>query len=132
MYAKKSKCAFVQEKIEYLGHIVSGKGVEMDSAKVEDMLNWSSPQNIKALRGFLRLTGYYRRFIKGYGQLAKPLTELLKKDAFHWDITAEQAFQNLKGKMSSSPVLRLPDFSKTFVVETDACGGGFGSCSDAR
>lgn len=74
LFTKQSKCAFVQRKVEYLGYVISDKKVEIDSAKVQDMLSWPIPKDIKALRGFLGLTGYYRRFIKSYSQIAKPLT----------------------------------------------------------
>lgn len=127
LFAKLSFCALVQKKVEYLGHIISEKGVEMDVAKVKDMLDWPVPKGVKELRGFLGLTGYYRRFIKSYGQVAKPLTELLKKEAFQWNEQAQRSFEDLKTRMSTTPVLRLPEFTKTFVVETDACGVGMGA-----
>lgn len=82
LYAKQSKCAFGQSKIEYLRHVITERGVEMDVAKMQDIISWPIPKDVKALRGFLGLTGYYRRFISKYGQIAKPLTELLKKEAF--------------------------------------------------
>lgn len=127
LYAKRSKCAFAQHKVEYLGHIISAAGVEMDADKVRNMMDWPVPLDIKALRGFLGLTGYYRRFIQGYGLVAKPLTNFLNKDGFVWNSSAEMAFNELKLRMSTAPVLRLPDYSKPFVVETDACNKGIGA-----
>ncbi|XP_074327634.1 uncharacterized protein LOC141665550 [Apium graveolens] len=127
LLVKKSKCAFAQEQVEYLGHIVSSQGVAADEQKVKAVRNSPVPKNIKALRGFLGLTGYYRRFVQGYGVLSKPLTNLLKKGGFQWSIDADRAFKQLKQVMSNTPVLRMPDFTKTFTVETDACKTGIGA-----
>jgi hypothetical protein len=91
------------------------------------MVAWPIPTSIKSLRGFLGLIGYYRKFIKGYGIIAAPLTALLKKNAFHWTLVATEAFLNLKKAVTSPPVLRLLDFSKTFTIECDACGTGLGA-----
>ncbi|KAL0320117.1 UNVERIFIED_CONTAM: putative mitochondrial protein [Sesamum radiatum] len=91
------------------------------------MLNWPVPTTVKALRGFLCLTSYYRRFIKGYGTISKPLTSLLKKDAFIWNQEAELVFNQLKKMMTSALVLTMPDFSQPFIVETDVCGKGIGA-----
>ena len=126
LYAKQSKCVFGCSKVEYLGHIIFGEGVKVDLKKIFAMLQWPIPENVKALRGFLGLTGYYRKFIKGYGSSAQPLTDPLLKVAFQWTDKALEAFLTLKEVVTKPPVLALPDFSKPFVIECDASGGGLG------
>lgn len=120
LYARLSKCSFGLMEVDYLGHKVSGTGVSMDALKVQAVKEWPTPSSIKQLRGFLGLTGYYKRFIKGYGNVAGPLTDLLKKEAFKWSEEAEHAFQKLKQAITSTPVLALPNFAEPFTLETNA------------
>lgn len=126
LVAKRSKCIFAQQSVEYLGHVVSVRGVQPDNKKIQAMLDWPTPRNLKQLRGFLGLTGYYRRFVQNYAIIATPLTESLKKNAFHWNDEALKSFDKLKQAMTTVPVLALPDFSKDFIVETDASNRGIG------
>ena len=105
-----SKCVFAASEMKYLGHVISGQGVQTDPKKIETMKDWPIPKNLKALKGFLGLTSYYRKFIKGYGQIAAPLTALLKKNTFEWTNKADEAFERLKEAVSQPPVLALPDF----------------------
>ncbi|XP_072090672.1 uncharacterized protein [Arachis hypogaea] len=113
--------------VDYLGHIVCVEGVKVDPSKIEAVQTWPRPSTLKQQRGFLGLTGYYRRFVAMYAQVAHPLTELLKKNNFHWGTEAEQAFHHLKSAMMQTPILALPDFSQQFTVETDASHRGIGA-----
>ncbi|CAL9238184.1 unnamed protein product, partial [Arabidopsis halleri] len=127
LYLKLSKCTFGATRIEYLGHFISFEGVSTDPSKVQAIKQWPTPTSQKQLRSFLGLANYYRRFIQGYSIIAKPLSNLLKKDGFTWDDSATDAFQTLKTALSSTPVLALPNFDKRFVVETDASNTGIGA-----
>lgn len=91
------------------------------------MLDWPKPKTLKLLRGFLGLTGYYRKFVHDYGKISKPLTNLLRKGGFHWDDHALQAFDKLKKATTEAPVLVMPNFELQFVLETNACDTGIGA-----
>eukprot|EP00261_Vitis_vinifera_P023282 XP_010655166.1 PREDICTED: uncharacterized protein LOC104880390 [Vitis vinifera] len=121
-YVKMSKCAFGKQELEYLGHIITHRGVKVDEKKIEAMVAWPRPSNITELLGFLGLTGYYRKFVQGYGLIARPLTNLLKKGKFQWNDEAEAAFLALKQAMTSTPTLAMPNFTEPFTIETDASG----------
>ncbi|XP_074336266.1 putative mitochondrial protein AtMg00860 [Apium graveolens] len=122
LHANLKKCSFGASEIQYLGHIIFAKGVSTEPGKLQAVTQWPTPQNLKQLRGFLGLTGYYWRFIQGYGQICKPLTNLLKNEAFKWDAAAEKAFQELKHNMVQPPVLALPNFSKPFITSGQGMG----------
>jgi hypothetical protein len=123
---KRHKCSFGEDSVAYLRHLISVAGVATDPTKVTAIKAWSHPRTFQALHGFLGLTGYYRKFITSYDEVAAPLTALLKKEAFHWSDAAEEAFLHLKQALMMTPLLQMPDFSKLFVVDYDASSAGFG------
>ncbi|KAH0760251.1 hypothetical protein KY290_023744 [Solanum tuberosum] len=127
LVAKQSKCLSGQESVDYLGHIISSQGLSVDPGKVESIQRWTPPRTVKEVRSFLGLAGYYRRFIHHYASIASSLTDLLKKETFRWTPEAQIAFETLKAKLGSTPVLALPDFNQEFQVETDASGKGIGA-----
>jgi hypothetical protein len=126
-FAKLSKCIFAVPQVDYLGHVISADGVQPDPEKIEAILSWPVPKSLTALRGFLGLTGFYRRFVRNYATIAAPLTDLLKVTRFAWNLQAAEAFTTLKKAMTSTPVLILPDFSKPFMLETDASAVAIGA-----
>ena len=127
LFAKRSKCQFGVSEVAYLGHVVSAKGVAVDMNKIQAIIEWPVPKTLKALRGFLGLTGYYRKFIKGYSTLAAPLTALTKKQAFCWTEATQKAFETLKSALTNPPVLALPNYSSPFVIECDASATRIGA-----
>jgi hypothetical protein len=127
LYAKFSKCAFCLEEIQFLGHILSAKGIAIDPSKVKDILEWKSPTIVHQVRSFLGLAGYYRMFISDFPKIVKPITELLKNDVkFNWSPKCNEAFEQLKILLTTAPVLAQPDIEKSFDVYFDASGIGLG------
>lgn len=122
-----SKCRFAKQEISYLGHVISAAGVATDPSKIQSIQAWPRPQDVKQLRSFLGLAGYYRKFVQHYALLARPLTDLLKKGVcFVWTSAHDSAFEALKAALISAPVLALPNFNKTFQLQTDASDRGVG------
>lgn len=126
LYASQSKCVFAAITVEYLGHYISAKGVATDPKKILAVQKWPTPTTLNQLRGFMELAGYCRRFIKGYGVISRPLTDLLKKDGFKWTNEATHSFEELKRVLTSAPVLALPNSDNPFIVETYAYDMGLG------
>jgi hypothetical protein len=127
LYAKLSKCEFWLEKIAFLGHILTTEGREVDPSKVEVVSKWKQPSNVSEVRSFLGMAGYYRRFIKGFSSIARPMTELLKKDnKFVWTLKCEESLQIIKQKLTTAPVLTLPDIHQNFVIFCDGSRQGLG------
>ncbi|XP_068636101.1 uncharacterized mitochondrial protein AtMg00860-like [Aristolochia californica] len=127
LYLKRTKCTFGQQQVAHLGHIITVSGVTVDPDKITAATQWPPPQHVSALRGFLGLAGYYRKFILNYAALAAPLYNLLRRNAFVWNEDTTAAFHTLKTTLASVPVLQLPNFEELFVVECDASGGGIGA-----
>jgi hypothetical protein len=127
LYAKYSKCKFWESAVHFLGHVVSADGIAVDPEKVRAVKEWQRPKDITQIRSFLGLAGYYRRFIKNFSILASPMTRLTKKDVpFVWTDECEYAFETLKERLTTAPVLTIPTPDVKYVVYTDACGTGIG------
>jgi hypothetical protein len=118
---KRTKCAFGLQSVAYLGH-----GVTMDKQKVQAVLDWPVPRSTGAVRGFLGLAGYYRRFIKDFGVIATPLTTLLRKEGYRWSVDAERAFRALQQALTSAPVLQLLDSTATSLSSATRQASGSG------
>ncbi|GJW01626.1 putative reverse transcriptase domain-containing protein [Tanacetum coccineum] len=128
LYAKFSKCEFWIPKVQFLGHVIDSEGIHVDPAKIESIKDWTSPKSPTEIRQFLGLAGYYRRFIEGFSKIAKPMTKLTqKKVKFEWGDKQEAAFQLLKQKLCSAPILALPEGSEDFIAYCDASKKGLGA-----
>jgi hypothetical protein len=127
LYAKLNKCEFWLKEVSILGHIISEGGISIDPSKVKDVLSWNTPQNILDIRSFLSPAGYYKRFIEGFSKISKPMTELLEKSkTFEWTPRREVSFQELKKRLTTTPVLTMPDMEKLFSIYCDASSQGLG------
>jgi hypothetical protein len=117
LYAKFSKCEFRMTKVAFLGHIISAGGVSVDPSKVKDVVNWMPPTSVSEIRIFLRLVGYYRCFIKDFSKVPKPMMRLVEKTRdFKWTPECEASFDELKKRLTSAPLLILPDVTQTFDI----------------
>jgi hypothetical protein len=113
------------EEIQFLGHVLSAKGIAVNPNKVKDILEWNSPTTIHQVRSFLGLAGYYRRFIPDFSKIVKPIMGLLKNDTkFDWSSKCNEAFEQLKVLSTTAPMLAQSDIEKPFDVYCDASGSG--------
>ena len=125
---KLKKCYFCLPNINFLGHVVGRDGIKPDPQKIEKIRNFPIPQNLTQLRGALGLFSYYRKFIKDFSKIAKPILTLLKKDEpFNWTEKQQRAFEFLKERLVQAPILTYLDFNKPFIIYTDASGTGLGA-----
>ena len=128
LYAKFSKCEFWLDRVAFLGHVISKDGIMVDPAKVEAVSNWKRPTNASEIRSFLGLAGYYRKFVADFSKLAMPLTTLTRKGKkFEWTEDCEKSFQELKRRLTSAPILTIPDGDEGFVIYSDASKMGLGA-----
>ena len=135
---KPSKCFFFKEEIEYLGHVVSGKGISTNPKKIEAVSKWPTPRTVYDVRSFLGFVGYYRRFIKNFSRITKPIREVItglenqskraaKKTYIEWTDAADVAFENLKTMCVSTPILAYPNYQLPFTLHTDSSTDGLGA-----
>ena len=130
---KASKCHFLKDRIKYLGHIVSKDGIHTDPDKIASVQDWPTPTSVKEVRSFVGFAGFYQRFVKNFSKIARPLHSLFKvppgrkMPKFEWSDSQQEAFSQLKELLSSTPVLAFADFTKPFIVHTDASGDGLGA-----
>ena len=121
LYAKFSKCEFWLKSVAFLGHIVSSEGIKVDTQKIEAVKNWPRPISPTEVHSFLGLAGYYRRFVEGFSSISAPLTKLTHKASkFQWNDACERSFQDLKNKLTSTPILVLPEGTEGYEVYCDA------------
>ena len=110
-----TKCAFFQTKVQFLGHVISRNGLEADPEKVKAVQNFPVPQNQTDVKSFLGLCSYYRRYIKNFATIARPLHKASEtKSSFNWTEETQEAFENLKKHLSSTPILAFPDVKEPF------------------
>lgn len=124
LFANHKKCHFVTTEVIFLGYLVSGNGIRMDSTKVEAITTWPTPKSMHDVRSFHGLASFYRRFIRNFSSMVVPITDCLKQPKFVWTLESQKAFDALKKAVTTTSVLALPNFEHVFQVECDASGLG--------
>ena len=125
---KPSKCSFFQQEVKYLGHVISRTGISTDPDKTSRVLSWPPPTSKREVQRFLGFASYYRRFVKDFAHIAQPLHRLTQNTAsFAWTSACQDAFDELHRRLCSAPVLAYPNFSKHFILDTDASDVGIGA-----
>ena len=127
LYAKFSKYEFWLTEVRFLGHVVSASSVSIDPKKVEAVMSWDRPKSVFEIRSFLGLARYYGRFIKDFSRLAAPMTRLTQKEVkFDWDDRCDEAFQDLRRRLTTASILIVPDRGQRYIVYCDASRAGLG------
>jgi hypothetical protein len=127
LYAKLSKCKFWISEVLFLGHIINQKGLVVNPKKVAAILDWKAPKDVRGIKSFIGMAGYYRRFIEGFSKIVRPMTTLLaKKVEFKWTPACQESFETLKKKLTTAPVFVLLDVHNPFSVYCDASYTGLG------
>ena len=130
---KPTKCKFIRQRVEYLGHILTPNGICPNPDRVSAVQQFPRPTSVREVRQFLGLASYYRRFVKGFANVAQPLHALTKANSrFSWTVDCQVAFDTLKSRLLMSPVLSFPDFARGFILETDASIKGLGAVLSQR
>jgi len=129
---KLKKCKFVQKELQFLGHIILADRIRTDPNKIAKMVTLASLTNVKELRSKLGLFSYYRQYIKGFSDIIRPMYELIREEngkavLFKWTPARQKAFEVIKVKLATAPVVAHPNFDKSFILYTDALGGGVGA-----
>ncbi len=127
LYAKLSKCEFWLSEVRFLGHMVSAGGISVDPLKIEAVKGWERPTTVTEIRSFLGLAGYYRRFIKDFSRISRPMTQLTRKGVkFEWSPKCEESFLLLKELLTTAPILITPERGIGYTVYCDASKEGLG------
>ncbi|QRW10167.1 Transposon Tf2-7 polyprotein [Ceratobasidium sp. AG-Ba] len=133
LYTKLSKCEFFVKKVIFLGLVITPEGISMEEEKIKAIMEWGAPRKIKEVQAFLGFVNFYRRFIAKFSKIARPLHDLTKRDTkFEWNQGCQQAFEEIKKRVSQNPVLIHPDPDKPFILETDASGIAIGAILSQR